>query len=422
MLRRISTRRLMLSIFVAVAAIAAVGAVTAFAVGNGPKPPARSVANAVHDSLAGGPVAGVSADVTFTDSLIASTGGGSNSSGLPSGSPLLAGASGRLWISSDGELRLELQSGAGDTEILVSHDTVMLEDVATNTVYEVTLPKRSSKSNSTSASAGPTGPTAASGDGVPSVSSIQTALTKLMGAVNVSAATPTDIGGAPAYTVTISPKHPAGLLGEAVLGWDAQHGIPLDVAIYASGNTTPVLELRATSVSFGAVDPSVFAISPPRGARVVRISPQGPPGTESTGSGTPPGHLVAASGMAAVSAALPFSLDAPSTLGGLRRDEVALLGWNGERAAVARYGQGLASVAVIEFQAAAYDQQGAAGGPAGAGAGLLGSLPHVSLGSVSASELPTALGTVLEFTRAGVDYVVGGFVGPSAVEAVARGL
>ena len=415
MLRRIPIRRLMVSIFAAVAAIAAVSAVTALAVGNGPKPPARSLAHAVHDSLAGGPLAGISANVSFTDGLIASTGGGSNSSGLPSGSPLLAGASGRLWISSDGELRLELQSGKGDTEILVSHDTAMLEDVATHTVYEVTLPSRSS-----SGSTGPTGPTTTSADGVPTVSSIQTALTKLMGAVNVSAPTPTDIGGAPAYTVTISPKHPAGLLGDAVLGWDAQHGIPLDVAIYASGNSTPVLELRATSISFGAVDPSVFAISPPPGAHVVRISPQAPPGTGSTGAGAFPGHLVAASGVAAVSAALPFSLDAPSTLGGLQRGKVALLAWNGERAAVARYGEGLASVAVIEFQAAAHDKQGATGGPAGGG--LLGSLPHVSLGSVSASELPTALGTVLEFTRAGVDYVVAGFVGPSAVEAVARGL
>src|ERR1019366_1882234 len=101
------------------------------------------------------------------------------------------------------------------------------------------------------------------------VSSIQTALTKLMGAVNVSAAAPTDIGGAPAYTVTISAKHPARLLGEAVLG------------------------RRGTSVSFGAVDPSVFAISPPPGAHVVRISPQGPPGIDSTGSGTSPGRLVA---------------------------------------------------------------------------------------------------------------------------------
>ena len=411
-----SIRRLMVSIFAAVAAIAAVSAVTALAVGNGPKPPARSLAHAVHDSLAGGPVSGISANISFTDGLIASTSvGTSDSSGLPSGSPLLSGASGRLWISSDGELRLELQSARGDTEILVSHDTAMLEDVATKTVYEVTLPKRPS-----SGSTGPTGPTATSGDGVPTVSSIQTALTKLMGAVNVSAPTPTDIGGAPAYTVTISPKHPAGLLGDAVLGWDAQHGIPLDVAIYASGNSTPVLELRATSVSFGAVDPSVFAISPPPGAHVVRISPQGPPGTDSTGSGAHRGHLVEATGVAAVSAALPFSLDAPSTLGGLQRGEVALLGWNGEHAAVARYGEGLASVAVIEFRAAAHDKQGATGGPAGGG--LLGSLPHVSLGSVSASELPTALGTVLEFTRAGVDYVVAGFVGPSAVEAVARGL
>src|SRR5580704_9297024 len=177
MLRRTPIRRLMVSIFAAVAAIAAVGAVTALAVGSGSKPPARSLAHAVHDSLAGAPVAGISADVSFTDGLVASTGAAtSDSSGLPSGSPLLSGASGRLWISSDGELRLELQSGKGDTEILVSHDTAMLEDVATNTVYEVTLPKRSS-----SGSTGPTGPTSTSGDAVPTVSSIQTALTKLMG-------------------------------------------------------------------------------------------------------------------------------------------------------------------------------------------------------------------------------------------------
>src|ERR1035441_3468825 len=168
MLRRISTRRLMISIFAAVAAIAAVSAVTALAVGNGPKPPPRSLSNAVHDSLAGGPVAGISADVTFTDGLIASTGAGaSDSSGLPSGSPLLSGASGRLWISSDGELRLGLQSGAGDPEKPAAHGHALLEDVATNTVYEVTLPKRSSSGRSTSGTTRPTGHTATSGDGLP---------------------------------------------------------------------------------------------------------------------------------------------------------------------------------------------------------------------------------------------------------------
>ena len=41
---------------------------------------------------------------------------------------------------------------------------------------------------------------------------------------------------------------------------------------------------------------------------------------------------------------------------------------------------------------------------------------------VSASELRTALGTVLTFERAGVRYVVAGAVEPSAVEAIAKGL
>jgi hypothetical protein len=49
-------------------------------------------------------------------------------------------------------------------------------------------------------------------------------------------------------------------------------------------------------------------------------------------------------------------------------------------------------------------------------------LPRVKINGVTATELPTALGTILSFERSGVRYVVGGFVSPSAVEAVARGL
>ena len=38
----------------------------------------------------------------------------------PTGSPLLTGATGRLWLTGDGRLRLELQSDAGDAQIIVS--------------------------------------------------------------------------------------------------------------------------------------------------------------------------------------------------------------------------------------------------------------------------------------------------------------
>ena len=53
--------------------------------------------------------------------------------------------------------------------------------------------------------------------------------------------------------MSIGPKHDAGLLGSAELAWDAVRGVPLRVAVYARGNSTPVLELKATNVSYGAV-------------------------------------------------------------------------------------------------------------------------------------------------------------------------
>ena len=49
-------------------------------------------------------------------------------------------------------------------------------------------------------------------------------------------------------------------------------------------------------------------------------------------------------------------------------------------------------------------------------------LPKVKVSGATATELPTALGTLLTFERSGVRYLVGGLVAPSTVEAVARGL
>ena len=70
---------------------------------------------------------------------------------------------------------------------------------------------------------------------------------------NLSGATPTNVAGQPSYTVRISPKHDGGLLGAAEVAWDAAHGVPLRAAVYAQGETTPVLELEATDISFGKV-------------------------------------------------------------------------------------------------------------------------------------------------------------------------
>jgi hypothetical protein len=172
-----------------------------------------------------------------------------------------------------------------------------------------------------------------------------------------------------------------------------------------------VLALTAGSVSFGPVDPSVFSLTPAPGAHVVSIAAPRVQPSRSNAARQP----LTASGFDAVSAALPFALDAPATLGGLDRGRVSMIDWNGRSAALALYGSGLASVAVVETTASPSSHGGAS-------SGILGSLPRVAVNGASASELQTALGTVVEFSRGGVQYAVAGLVEPSRVEAVARGL
>ena len=86
---------------------------------------------------------------------------------------------------------------------------------------------------------------------------------------SVAGAIPADVAGQPAYEVRVSPSRDGGLFGGAALWWDANHGVPLQLAVYAVNDPSPVLDLTATSVSYGPIDPSVFA--PPVAAKTENI-------------------------------------------------------------------------------------------------------------------------------------------------------
>jgi hypothetical protein len=168
-----------------------------------------------------------------------------------------------------------------------------------------------------------------------------------------------------------------------------------------------VVQLEATDIQFEAIPASDFEISPPAGAKVVNLSPE----EELGGEHGKPQEIV---GKDAVAAAVDFQLDAPDSLAGLPQNEVRGIEVDGKTAALATYGEGLGGIAVIESKTEA--------GQAGdSGAGDF-SLPKISINGVQGEELDTALGTVLRFSRDGVDYVVLGSVPPAAAEAAARAL
>jgi hypothetical protein len=400
-LRRLPTRKLLAMI---AGVIVLAGSVTAVAVaalgGGGPIPAAKSLAAAVHDALAGPQIDGVTADIQFTNTLI-------DSSSIPAASPLLKGASGRLWASGDGHLRLELQSHHGDTQIMVAPGSFTIYDVASNTVYRGTLPTHTA---STSEPAHQT----------PTLQTITDAVNGLMAKVGITGPVPTDVGGAPAYSVTFSPKHAGGLLGSAQLAFDAINGAPLRFAVYAQGNTSPVIELTATKVSFGKVAPGDLTVTPPANAKVVELTTPSSAATPAKAktAGTH-GKQKAISGQAAVAAALPFKLDAPAVLAGLPQTSVRLLSYGKKPAALVTYGQHLGAIVVVE-------RQGDATSPAKPATGSSDSsssgLPTVSINGATGTEIATALGTLLKFDRGGISYVVVGSVPPAAAEAAARGL
>jgi len=380
-LRRASTRSLII-VIVAVCALAAGGAAIATAAaGGGPTPPPKPLDQAINDALSATPPAGVTADVQFTNNLFPS-------GGLlgQTGSALMAGASGRLWLTNDGHGRIELQSDAGDVQIVWDPQTISVYDASSNTVYRANLPQQTSTSGTDT-------------NTPPTLAEIDSFLTNLGADWALTGAQPTDVAGQPAYSVSVSPKHDGGLLGSLRLAWDASQGTPLRVGVYAQGDSTPVLELAVTNISYGAVASGDVNVAPPAGAKVVDLGG----GTPDTGSSTP-----AVTGLAAVEAAAPFTVVAPDTLVGLPRKDVRLVGGD---TVIALYGQGLGRIALVERKV----DSSTTGSN-----GVLSSLPTVSLDGLTAHELATQPGTVLEWQSGSPSYVLAGSLPASAAATAAR--
>jgi outer membrane lipoprotein-sorting protein len=391
LLRRLPLSRLLLLCGLVIVIGISVTAL-AFALGTGPTPPPKPLADAVHDALtgaAGDQIQGVSANVQLTDHLLEGANLTSGASGSAAGqitsSPLVTGGSGRLWISKDGRVRLELQSEKGDTQIYYDGHTVSMYDASSNTLYRYTPPVHEGGAETDSSSGAETcnegGATQtclafkpARQHETPTVAKIEEAIARLSQHANVSGATPTDIAGQAAYTVRVSPKETGSLLGAGELSWDATNGVPLRAAIYSSTSSSPALELAATSISYGPVEASVFEFTPPANAKVEEVT-------------LPHKH--------GAKAGQPTQGD--------------------EHPHVTTAGHGLSTIAVLESKAKTDAKQSTE-------AALPEGLQKVKIDGIEAAELPTELGTLLSFERSGVRYLLAGAVSPAAVEAVAKGL
>jgi outer membrane lipoprotein-sorting protein len=398
-LRHASTRRLTALLAATVALVLTAGIAQATLAGSGPLPAPKALANAILDAFNAPEPEGITARIHFTNNLLASgslTGQGA--------SPLLAGADGRLWITKDGRFRLELQSDAGDAQIVSDGKLVTVYDSTSNTVYRSKLPAEAGRAAKPEKHEKLT------------LDKIQKTLDSVAKYWTVSGANPTSTADQPTYTVRISPKEDGGLLGAAELAWDAVRGAPLRAAVYAQGQPNPVLELKADEISYGAVSDADISASSPAGAKVTDLSPKASAQHSRARDGKKAKHAKV-TGVDAVQRDLDFKLAAPAELAGLPRKEVRLVDVDGKKGALSIYGEGLGAIGVLQHKSdkAAVDSEQKQD------EGAL-RLPEINIDGATGSELATALGTMVTFERDGISYVVAGSVPPVAAENAARGV
>jgi outer membrane lipoprotein-sorting protein len=348
--------------------------------GTGTPPPPASLADALHQALTAPQADGVTARVTFTNNLLPSGALFGNA-----GSPLLSGASGRLWLTNDGRGRIELQSDSGDAQIVWSPTQVTVYDASSNTVYKLALPQSSDQSGTKTHTP-------------PTLAEVSDFLTKLAQHVDVSGATPTVVANQPAYEASLSPKEAGSLLGSVKLAWDAAQGVPLQAGLYATGSTSPVLQLAVKDISYGAVANSDVDIAPPADAKVVDLGTASP--SHDNGATSKP-----VTGLDAVEAGAGFGVVAPDSIAGRARTKALLVGHR----VVLVYGDNPGAIVVVEHEAGS-----------GQTPKMLDALPKVDVNGVTGHELTTDLGTAITWQANGVGYVLLGSVPAATAESAAQ--
>jgi outer membrane lipoprotein-sorting protein len=88
------------------------------------------------------------------------------------------------------------------------------------------------------------------------------------GVADVSVSAPQDVAGRATYTLRLTPTSTATKIGRVDVSIDAETRLPLRVQVFPRGSAAPAIEAGVSSVDFGAIDPSMFAFTPPPGATV----------------------------------------------------------------------------------------------------------------------------------------------------------
>lgn len=232
-----------------------------------PTLPPRSAAQLLVD-LETSSVAGLSgtvvqrADLGLAELPVSVGGQGSSDfSALVSGTHTL-----RIWYAGDQRQRVALLGTLGESDVVRNGSDVWTWSSQTNEAAHLRLPPDASEEEPVPTDVPSTPQEAA-----------DAALAAIEPSTDVSTDGTANVADRPAYELVLSPKDDTSLIGQVRIAIDAEQKVPLRVRVYATGASTPALEIGFSQITFQVPGDEQFEFQPPPEAIVTEASPEDVP-------------------------------------------------------------------------------------------------------------------------------------------------
>ncbi|WP_290805958.1 hypothetical protein [Herbiconiux sp.] len=188
----------------------------------------------------------------------------------------------RVYADGTDKLRVQVLDQLAERDVVLNGSELWVYDSSDSSAVHSTLP-----------APGDAAPgEAASGDVPTTIPTPDELATQFLAAVDpstdVSLGADTSVAGRSAYDLVLTPRTDATLVGSVSIAVDAETGMPLQVEVFARGDSSPAFEVGFTDLSLDAPSASLFDFTPPAGTDVTEkdLSAEGHDATDA-GPGAP---------------------------------------------------------------------------------------------------------------------------------------
>ncbi len=361
----------------------------------------------------------VSGSVTWTNGLIPGSSAasllGGQTAAPSSVAGLAMGGSGRVWVQPGTGARLEVQGSGSDFVVVGSGSGVWTYSSATNTAAHY-MPQAAAMAPSTSPSP--------STSTVNPLAAITKGLQHFASTGTVAVTGQQTVAGQQSYMLTITPAPgTTTTFGSVQVAVDGSTFVPLQVQVYANGDTTPALSAGFTSVSYARNSASLFRFTPPAGATVQHktLPAMANPASAMTAPTSAKHAPLTLAQAQAQAKSYGLTLAVPANTTSLPFEGATVTAGSGGHGATAvlHYGRGFGSVVLVESTGAT--------GPSGALAQQLAKVPKgllttTTIGGAQAHELSTSLVDAIVWQHGPVTLLTAGMVPSHTLQQFAAGI